>query len=45
MVNSVKGRDVDLVLERTDQGTVVIRKLVFKKRPPAPPESAPSATD
>jgi len=44
MVNSVKGKDVDLVLERTDQGTVVIRKLVFKKRPPAPPEDAPSAT-
>jgi hypothetical protein len=40
MVNSVKGRDVDLVLERTDQGTVVIRKLVFKKRPPAPPQDA-----
>ena len=33
MVNSVKDRNVDLVLERTDQGTVVIRKLVFKKRP------------
>ncbi len=44
MVNSVKGKDVDLVLERTDQGTVVIRKLVFKKRPPAPPEDAPSTT-
>lgn len=44
MVNSVKGKDVDLVLERTDQGTVVIRKLVFKKRPPAPPADAPSTT-
>lgn len=44
MVNSVKDRDVDLVLERTDQGGVIIRKLVFKKRPPAPPAEAPSAS-
>ena len=44
MVNSVKDRDVDLVLERTDQGGVIIRKLVFKKRPPAQPAEAPSAS-
>lgn len=44
MVNSVKDRDVDLVLERTDQGGVIIRKLVFKKRPPAPPAEASSAS-
>lgn len=44
MVNSVKDRDVDLVLERTDQGSVIIRKLVFKKRPPAPPAVVPSTT-
>ena len=44
MVNSVKDRDVDLVLERTDQGGVIIRKLVFKKRPPATPAEAPSAS-
>jgi len=44
MVNSVKDRDEDLVLERTDQGSVIIRKLVFKKRPPAPPADAPSTT-
>ena len=44
MVNSVKDRDVDLMLERTDQGGVIIRKLVFKKRPPAPPAEASSAS-
>ena len=44
MVNSVKDRDVDLVLERTDQGGVIIRKLVFKKRLPAPPAGAPSTS-
>jgi len=44
MVNSVKDRDEDLVLERTDQGSVIIRKLVFKKYPPAPPADAPSTT-
>jgi hypothetical protein len=44
MVSSVKDRDVDLVLERTDQGSVIIRKLVFKKRPPASPADTPSTT-
>jgi len=44
MVNSVKDRDVDLVLERTDQGSVIIRKIVFKKRPPASTADTPSPT-
>ena len=44
MVASVKDRDVDLVLDRTVRGRVILRKLVFKKRPPAPPAAAPSTT-
>jgi hypothetical protein len=35
MVRSVKDRDADIVLGRDEQGAVFIRKIVFKKRPPA----------
>jgi len=34
-VRSVKDRDADIVLGRDEQGAVFIRKIVFKKRPPA----------
>lgn len=35
MVRSVKDRDADIVLGRDEQGAMFIRKIVFKKRPPA----------
>lgn len=35
LVRSVRDRDADIVLERDSQGAYFIRKIVFKKRPPA----------
>lgn len=35
LVRSVRDRDADIVLERDAQGAYFIRKIVFKKRPPA----------
>lgn len=40
LVRSVRDRDADIVLERDAQGAYFIRKIVFKKRPPAEPTAA-----
>jgi len=39
LVRSVRDRDADIVLERDAAGVYFIRKIVFKKRPPAAPET------